>query len=445
VIGSYRPTARLTEFRLLILPSILAIVGLIMIVLVPRREIAWTWNEVWVSLAFAGLVLGMSVTFSLRGFRGDQLLLPLTATLSVIGLLMIQRLHPDLVALGDDYAGLAQKQLLFLGVGGVILWTIVMFAGPFNVMRLLRDYKYTWLLITLALQMATFFIGTEVGGARLWIQVGPVQIQPSEIVKVTLVVFLAGYLDEKRDLIGSSWKIGPLSLPPIPYLLPMIAMWGVGLLTLVALNDLGSALLMFGIFLTMLYVVSGRMLYVVVGLGSFAVACYVAWLTLSRIEIRVQNWLDPWSYDPNVTGYQQIQSDYALSAGKLFGSGFGQGSPTLIPQVHSDFIFSAIGEELGLLGSLAVLAIYLLMVMRGLMIGMRARDGFVQLLAVGLSATLALQTLIIVGGVVRLIPLTGITLPFISFGGSSLLSNFGIVGILLYLSSLPQRTLEGSA
>jgi cell division protein FtsW (lipid II flippase) len=439
VIRGYRPTLRATEFGLLLAPSLLAIIGLIMIVLVPRQEIEWSWGEIWVSLAFAGLVLGMSISFGIRAFHGDQVLLPITATLSVIGLLMIQRLHPDLVQLGDGYAGLAQKQLLFLGVGAGILWAIVVFAGPFNVMRLLRDYKYTWLLVTLALQMATFFIGTEVGGAKLWIQVGPVQIQPSEIVKVTLVVFLASYLDEKRDLIGTSWQLGRISLPPIPYLLPMVAMWGVALLTLVALNDLGSALLMFGIFLTMLYVVSGRLVYVSVGLLSFAVACYVAWLSLSRIEIRVQNWLNPWAKDPTDTGYQQIQSDYALASGKLFGSGFGQGHPSLIPQVHSDFVFSAIGEELGLLGTLAVLALYLLLVMRGFMIAVRARDGFVQLLATGLSATLAIQTIIIIGGVTRLIPLTGITLPFISFGGSSLLSNFGIVGLLLYLSSLPKR------
>jgi cell division protein FtsW len=176
-----------------------------------------------------------------------------------------------------------------------------------------------------------------------------------------------------------------------------------------------------------------------VGIGSFAVACYGAWLTLSRIEIRVQNWLNPWEKDPYVTGYQQIQSDYALASGKLFGSGFGQGHPTLIPQVHSDFIFSALGEELGLLGTLAILALYLLLVMRGFMIALRARDGFVQLLAMGLSSIFAIQTLIIVGGVTRLIPLTGITLPFISFGGSSLLSNFAVIGLLLYLSSLPKR------
>jgi cell division protein FtsW (lipid II flippase) len=371
VIRGYRPTLRATEFGLLLAPSLLAVIGLIMIVLVPRQEIEWSWSEIWVSLAFAGLVLGMSITFGIRAFPGDQVLLPITATLSVIGLLMIQRLHPDLVQLGDGYAGLAQKQLLFLGVGAGMLWAIVVFAGPFNVMRLLRDYKYTWLLVTLALQMATFFIGTEVGGAKLWIQVGPVQLQPSEIVKVTLVVFLASYLDEKRDLIGTSWQVGRISLPPIPYLLPMVAMWGVALLTLVALNDLGSALLMFGIFLTMLYVVSGRLVYVSVGLLSFAIACYGAWLSLSRIEIRVQNWLDPWAKDPADTGYQQIQSDYALASGKLFGSGFGQGHPSLIPQVHSDFVFSAIGEELGLLGTLAVLALYLLLVMRGFMIAVR--------------------------------------------------------------------------
>lgn len=439
MIRGYRPTLRGTEFGLLLLPSLLVIIGLIMIVLVPRQEIDWSWGEIWVSLAFAGLVLGMSISFGIRGFRGDQLILPVTATLSVIGLLMIQRLHPDLAELGSAYAGLAQKQLLYLGAGAAILWCIVVFAGPLNVMNLLREYKYTWLLVTLALQIATFFVGTEVYGARLWIQVGPVQIQPSEIVKVTLVVFLASYLDENRDLIGSGWRVGRVSLPPIPYLLPMALMWAASLLTLVALNDLGSALLFFSIFLIMLYIASGRLIYVTLGLASFGIACYLAWLTFSRIEIRVQNWLNPWGTDPYGTGYQQIQSDYALASGKLFGSGFGQGRPSLIPEVHSDFVFSAIGEELGLVGTLAVLALYLLLVMRGYMIALRARDGFVQLLATGLSSILAVQTIIIVGGVTRLIPLTGITLPFISYGGSSLLSNFGIVGLLLYLSSLPKR------
>jgi cell division protein FtsW (lipid II flippase) len=249
---------------------------------------------------------------------------------------------------------------------------------------------------------------------------------------------LAAYLDEKRELIGASWRVGPLSLPPLPYLVPMGLMWAACLLTLVALNDLGSALLFFGIFLTMLYVASGRAFYILAGLVSFAIACWVAYLAFARILIRVQNWIDPWQ-DPRDSGYQPIQSDFALASGGVIGTGFGQGRPTLIPEVQTDFIFSAIGEELGLLGSLAVLALYFLIVMRGFAIALRAQDEFVRLLAVGLSAIIGIQTIIIVGGVTRLIPLTGITLPFISYGGSSLLTNFAIIGLLLHMSSLPRR------
>lgn len=412
---------------------------MLMIFLVPTHRVMWTWRDIWVSLVYAALVLGISVTFSLRGFRGDQVLLPVTATLSIIGLLMMQRLRPDMAKISPGYGVIAQRQFLYLVAGMLILWAIVMLAGPFHVMELLRRYKYTWLIVSLALQASTFVLGTEVYGARLWIQIGPVQIQPSEIVKVTLAVFLASYLDEKRELIGMSWRIGPLTLPPLPYLLPMGIMWAASLLTLVALNDLGSALLFFSIFLVMLYVASGRAFYVVVGLISFAIASYLAYLAFARLSIRVQNWINPWK-DPLDTGYQQVQSDYALASGGLFGTGFGLGRPTLIPEVHTDFIFSAIGEELGLLGTLAILALYFVLVVRGFLISLRARDGFVQLLAAGFAAILGVQTLIIVGGVTRLIPLTGITLPFISYGGSSLLTNFLIVGLLLYMSSLPQKT-----
>jgi len=429
----YRPTFRGTELSLLLYPALLAVVGLITIVVVPRTQLDWSWRDIWVSLAFAGVVVGMSLAFSIRGFRGDQVLLPVTATLAVIGLLMMQRLNPDLSDLG-----LAQKQLVFLAAGSAILTGIVMLAGPLNLIEWLGRYKYTWLIISLALQAATFVVGTEVYGAKLWIQVGPIQIQPSEIVKVTLVIFMASYLDQKRDLIGSSWQVGPFSLPPIPYLLPMGVMWAGSLLTLVALNDLGSALLFFGIFLAMLYAASGRPVYVAVGLLTFGVACWVAWETFSRIGIRVQNWIDPWA-DPYGVGYQQIHSEYALASGGILGTGFGRGQPTLIPEVHSDFIFSAIGEELGLLGTLTIIALYFILVMRGYMIALRVRDGFAQLLAFGLSSILAIQTIIIIGGVIRLIPLTGITLPFISYGGSSLLVNFAIVGLLLHISSLPRR------
>jgi len=436
----YQPTIRTTEFGLLIPPALLAVVGLLMIFLVPTGRVEWSWSDIWVSLAFAGAVLGMSLTFGIRGFRGDQVILPLVATLSVIGILMIQRLHPDLTALDPGYATLAQRQLLFLVAGLAVLWLVVMLAGPMQVMSWLKRYKYTWLVVSLGLQAATFVVGTGPpgSGAKLWIAAGPIQIQPSEIVKITLVIFLAGYLDDKRELLGSSWRLGGVSLPPIPYLVPMGLMWAASLLTLVILNDLGSALMFFAVFVTMLYLASGRPIYVAVGAVSFALACIGAWQAFSRVEIRVQNWLDPWQ-DPFVAGYQPIQSDYALASGGILGTGFAQGSPWYIPAVETDYIFSAIGEELGLLGTLALLTMYLLLTVRGFLVAMRARDGFAQLLAAGLSSIVAFQTIIIVGGVIRIIPLTGITLPFMSYGGSSLLSNFAIIGLLLHISSLPRR------
>jgi len=434
----YRPTFRLTEFNLLLIPGALAIVGMLTIFLVGRGAVDWTWRDIWVSLAAAGALIGTSITFGIRGFRGDQVLFPITATLAIIGMLMIQRLTPSLVEIDPNYGFLATRHLMYLAIGLAGMWLVVMLSGPLRIAEHLQRYKYLLLLLTLALQASTYFIGDEVGGARLWISLGPIQIQPSEISKVTLVVFLAAYLNEKRDLMEASWRLGPLELPPIPYLAPMAVMWGASLLTLVALNDLGPALLFFGVFLAMLYIASGRMIYVIVGLLAFAAACWVAWMTFSRIDVRVKNWLDPF-WDPYGVGYQPVQSDYSLASGGLFGTGFGLGHPTYISQVQTDYIFSAIGEELGLLGTLAVIALYFVFVIRSYIIAMRAEDGFVQLCVAGLATSLGIQTIIIIGGVLRIIPLTGITLPFISYGGSSLVTNLGVVGLILYMSSLPRR------
>jgi cell division protein FtsW (lipid II flippase) len=425
-----RPTFRFTELQLLVAPSLMTIVGLLTIFLAPRDDVRWTWSDIWVSLAFVGMIVVISLSFGLVGFRGDQVLLPVTAALAAFGLLMVQRIYPVLALQNDGYGNLAEKQLIYLALGLGVLWgTIVLLRR----LDWLRRYKYTWLLLSLALLAATVVFGTEVYGARLWIDLGPVQVQPSEIVKVGLVVFLAAYLEDKRDLIGSSWRLGFISLPPIPYLLPMGLMWAASLMVLVLQNDLGAALLFFSVFLVMLYVASGRAIYVLIGLLSFAVACWAAYRTFNRIGIRVQNWLDPWR-DPLDTGYQPLQSDYALASGGLLGAGLGLGKPWYIPKVETDYVFSAIGEELGLLGAVALLALYLILVTRGFMVALRVRDGFLRLVAVGLSAIIGLQTLIILGGVVRLIPLTGITLPFVSYGGSSLLTNFLVVGLLLKIS-----------
>lgn len=434
----YRPTFRATELGLLLFPALTAIIGLAIILLVPRATLDWSWTELWTSLAFAGAVIVMSVTLGLRGFRGDQTILPLTAMIALIGMLMIQRLHPDLAARDPGFSTLAQRHLLYLGVGLAVMWLTVMLLGPLGLIRWLQRYRYLLILGATALQMSTFFLGTEVYGAKLWIEIGPIQIQPSEIVKLALVAFLASYLDENRDMLKSSWNVGPMKLPPIPYLIPMGVMWAMSLLTLVLLNDLGSALLFFGIFISMLYVATGGLVYVVVGLGSFAAACYGAWFAFDRVGIRVQNWLNPWQ-DPLVTGFQPVHSDYALASGGVFGVGLGYGSPAYIPAVETDYIFSAIGEELGLLGALAVIALYLFLVLRGFTIAIRARDGYIQLLAGGLSSIIGIQTVIILGGVTRVIPLTGITLPLISYGGSALITNFALAGMLLYVSGLPKR------
>lgn len=436
--AGFRPTFRATEFGLLIYPALIAVIGLAIIVLVPRAQLDWSWSEIWVGLAFAAAVFVMSVSLGLRGFRGDQTILPVTAMISILGLLMIQRLHPDLAPAGVAYEQLAQRHLMYLAAGLVTMWLVVMLLGPLGLIRWLQRYRYLIILAAIALQAATFFVGTEVYGAKLWIQVGPVQIQPSELVKLALVAFLASYLDEHRDLLASGWRVGPLTLPPIPYLIPMGLMWAASLLTLVVLNDLGSALLFFGVFLVMLYVATGGIGYIAVGLLSFGLAAWAAWQVLDRIAIRVQNWLNPWA-DPLGVGFQPVHSDYALATGGVFGVGLGYGSPTYIPEVQTDYIFSAIGEELGLLGALAVLCLYLVFVVRGFTIALRARDGYVQLFAAGLSSIIAVQTIIIVGGVVRIIPLTGITLPLISYGGSALLTNFALAGMLLYVSGLPRR------
>lgn len=426
---------RLTELQLLIVPSAMTVVGLLTIYLASTRDLNWDWRDIWASLAFMGIVFAVSFWFSLSRFRGDQVLFPLTAALCGLGLLVIQRLGPDLEARGPGYAGLARNQLIYLLFGIILL--LLMITLVRNI-AWLRRYKYTWAFCGIGLMLFTMLFGTEEYGARLWLNVGPFTVQSSEIAKVALVVFLAGYLAENQELISSSYRAGPFRLPPIPYLMPVALMWAFSLLVVVAQNDLGTALLFFGVFLSMLYLASGKLSYVVLGLGAFAVGVYVAYQLFDRVTIRVANWLDPWA-DPLDLGYQQVQSEYALATGKLFGTGLAQGHPTFIPAVHSDFVFAAIGEELGLFGALAVLMLFLLLVARGFHIALNARDAFGRYLAAGLTTTIAIQTLLIVGGTVRLIPLTGITLPFISAGGSSLLTNFIIIGLLLRISESSSR------
>jgi cell division protein FtsW (lipid II flippase) len=390
------------------------------------------------AIAYAGLMFGAHLFLRQAGNRGDQLLLPAVAAIGGVGLVMLNRLPQDLLgidALGIRL-GMAATQLLWFAVGVSAMLAVAVY---FRDDRVLRHYKYTWALAGAALLVLTFLFGREVNGARLWLYIGPVGFQPGEAIKIVLVIFIAGYLAEKRALLaGASARLGPIRIPPLPYLLPMLAIFVIVMLIVIVSRDLGTALLFLGIFLTMLFVATGRRSYVLLGMVLFVVGSFAAYQVFGHVRVRVDNWIDPFA-DPSGTGYQTVQALYAFGRGGLFGEGLGQGLPLVsghlpIPALPTDFIFAAVAEELGLVGAFALLALALVVVFRGLRTAMLARDDFSAMLAVGLTISLGLQTLIIAAGNVKLIPLTGITFPFVSYGGSSLLASFVVIGLLLGIS-----------
>lgn len=391
------------------------------------------------------MMLAAHFVLVMSGNRGDPLLLPLVATIGGIGLVVLNRLPQDLrgTSLLGLQLGMAATQLLWFGVG---LAAMLVVAIGLRDDGFVRHYKYTWALAGALLLVLTFLFGSQQNGARLWINVGPVQFQPGEAIKIVLVVFIAGYLAEKRALLtGANLRVGPIRIPPLPYLLPMLAIFVIVMLIVVFMRDLGTALLFLGIFLTMLFVATGRRSYVLLGILLFIGGSFVAYNLFGHVRVRVDNWIDPFA-DVSGAGYQTVQALYAFGRGGLFGEGLGQGLPTIggrlpIPALETDFIFAAVGEELGLIGAFALLALALALVFRGLRVAILARDDFSAMLAVGLTTSLGLQTLIIVAGNVKLIPLTGITFPFVSYGGSSVLASFVVVGLLL---SISHRSAVGS-
>jgi cell division protein FtsW (lipid II flippase) len=367
------------------------------------------------------LVLHLAVRFLLP--RADPLLLPIAAGLTCLGVVMIYRLD----------SSLAFDQLLWLAVAAAAFVLVVVFLRNYEV---LSRYKYTLGLIALVLLASTMIVGKEVNGARLWLQIGPMSFQPSEIAKILIVVFLAAFFAEKHELLSiSTHKVFGVPVPELKYFVPLLLMWGFSVLLMIYQKDLGSSLLFFGIFVSMLYVSTARKSYVLVGAALFILGAYLCYLAFAHVEVRVVTWLNP--FNPRTierSSYQISQSLFALSSGGLSGTGLGLGHPTFIPSVATDFIFSAIGEELGLIGAVSVVLMYVLFVARGIRVALRAPEDFGKLLSVGLISIIALQSFIIMGGVTRLIPLTGITMPFISYGGSSLLANFILLGLLLIVS-----------
>jgi cell division protein FtsW (lipid II flippase) len=388
---------------------------------------------------FAGGLCAAHAVLVLAGRRVDEILLPAAALLGGIGLLVMERLPQDLVVqqIGPWTLGLGDLQLAWLGVALAVTTAITV---ALRSDRWLRLYKYTWAAGGLALLALTFVFGTEVNGSRLTLQVGPVSGQPSELLKVILVVFFAAYLAENRILLADARVrlLGPITVPPLPYLAPIGVMLALALGIVVVQRDLGAALLFYAVFLGLLYLATGRRTDVVLGLLLFAAGFALLTLLFPHVQQRIAVWLDPWA-DPLGDGYQLIQALHAFARGGLVGTGLGAGLPEIggrlpIPAVHTDFPLAAIGEELGMTGVVAVLAAYLVIVGRGLRIAAAARDDFRALLAAGLALVVGVQAAIIAGGNLKLIPLTGITLPFISYGGSSLLANAIVVGILLALS-----------
>jgi cell division protein FtsW (lipid II flippase) len=378
-------------------------------------------------LALAHLALVLS------GRRTDEVLLPAVGMLGGIGLLLMERL-PQTLAPG--FGGLGRAQLVWL------VLSLVALTGAAVVVRndaWLRRYKYTWAAAGVGLLLLVFLFGRDVNGQRLSIAIGPVTGQPSELLKVILVIFLAGYLSENRSLLSEeSTRIGPLRLPPLPYLAPMVAMWAIALGIVIVQKDLGAALLFFAVFLLLLYAATARVGYVLLGSVAFLAGAFVLYRVFAHVRTRVDIWIDPFS-QASGAGYQVVQGLHAFARGGILGTGLGAGLPMVggrppIPALHTDFPFAALGEELGLIGIMAVLGLYLVVIERGLRIAASAPDEFRSILAAGLSLVIGVQAFIIAAGNLKLIPLTGITLPFISYGGSSLLANGLVVGLLIALS-----------
>lgn len=385
---------------------------------------------------FGIMVLGVHVTLRVVAPDADPLILPIITVLNGLGIAMIYRID-----LADDLTGWEN--------GGVrqIAWAIMAVAIAIAVLlvirnhRVLQRYRYLAMFTGIALLLLPMLpvIGSDLGtSARLWVEIGPFSFQPGELGKVALAIFFAGYLVTARDSLSMvGRKVLGIQLPRARDLGPILVVFAASMLVLIFQRDLGTALLYFGLFLVMLYVATGRSSWIILGLALFGTGAYVASRTLSYVGGRVDAWLDPFNpdnFDAVGGSYQLVQGMFGLANGGLIGTGLGQGRPDITPLAESDYIISALGEELGLIGLFAILGLYLLFVARGFRIGFAGQDDFGRLLGVGLAFVIALQVFVVIGGVTRVIPLTGLTTPFLAAGGSSLVANWIIAALLLRLS-----------
>jgi len=388
-------------------------------------------------IPFLVIVLGLLLLahVALRRLAPDAnpILLPVAALLNGLGYVIIAGLDEQL----------ARQQAVWTAIGiAAFVATLVVVRRP----RALERYRYTFALVGLGLLLMPLLpgIGKTINGSRIWVAVGPVNFQPGEVAKVVLALFFAAYLADQRELIATSvWKVGPLRLPDPKYLGPVVIAWLVSLVVMVYQKDLGSSLLFFTLFVVMLWVATERPSFLVLGAGLFAAGAYVAWRMFGHVQTRVEIWIDPWK-DPSGSGYQIIQGLFAMAFGGVVGTGLGLGGQVRIPASENDFIFAVVAEQLGLLGGTLVIMAFLLMVGAGLRIALVADHAFDKLLATGLTLLLGVQAFVIIAGVTRLLPLTGVTLPFVSYGGSSLVVNYVLLALLLRLSD-PARARAGAA
>ena len=419
-------TARTRELGFLIPAALLGFLGIASVA--SARADTMDLGPVPGAVGVLAVFLAMHVALRVRAPHADAYLLPTVGALSAIGLVELYRINP----------ALAGDQAVWMAVGGAaFIATLILLPDH----RVLERYTYLIGLAGVGLLVITMLFGTRINGAKLWISIGGGQtVQLGEVAKVLVVVFLAAYLRDKRELLAipTRRRMG-MPVPPGAALAPVLLFLAACLSLVVILNDFGTALLFLGIFLAMIYLATGRVAYTGFGLGVFVIGSALVYAVVPRIQDRVDNWLHPFA-DAQGQGYQLVQSLYALAQGGVIGPGLGraflvtENGQTVIPVLETDFMFSAVASELGYVGGVGILLGFLVLIQRGFVIAAMANDGFSKLLAGGLTAAIGLQAILIIGGVTRLIPLTGVTLPFMSYGGSSVVTNFALVALLLIIS-----------
>ena len=438
VVSSYTPRhGRNVELGLLF--GAVGIVGLAYVNLGLATSGSVPPSLVAIGLGYLGVAVAFHVVLRWRASYADPFMLPIVVLLNGLGLVMIHRLD---IANGRSITeGIALRQLMWsalaVGIAAVVLIVV-------RDHRILRRYTYLAGAIGFLLLVLPLFpvIGTSVYGSRIWIKIGGFSFQPGEIAKLALAIFFAGYLVQTRDALSvAGRKVLGLTLPRARDLGPILVAWLASLAVLIFERDLGSSLLFFGLFVAMLYVATERVSWIAIGLTLFCVGAYTAYLVFGHVQTRVLLWLDTFSPAALKESDQLAKGLMGMASGGMFGTGLGRGRPELTYFAESDFIIPSFGEELGLIGVFAILALYGILVQRGLRTSLGTRDGFGKLLAAGLAFSLALQCFVVVGGVTRVIPLTGLTMPFLSSGGSSLLANWTLIAILLRISDHARRPL----